>query len=408
MEQRSLKVLDSNKTFFSKLTNTLTKILIPTRIGINGMLVSAKRNNVVKAYESYKEYTKDDQKKKDALLKKYEETYTLYLEALDKYVLDSIYKKVKSGAASDMEKNALSKYYEVVRLKDSEYIEYKFRKQKYLVELDHEQVLAESKEKYANKYEQFYIEKMDSFYKGILKAYSVKLADNTKNNALDRENTFNRMFDTLDEYVKQMLILKAQKEKNEVYNEILKEYERFEVGKFDAHDILEKNITLVGISRKLFTHSLPLVVAELCYEKLLDDARSLVQDTKIAIKRENAFNTLINLIEEYNTNILSTKVYWNKPEQKDEFRKFWNEYKEICKLKSNDFIEYVKRKEILFIKNDMKNLYNVKRDYSKLIKYYKRKLLDYGAIRQVKDSCCSYGHYKKGCDSKWIFQKLSF
>lgn len=397
MEQRSLKVIDSNKTFFSKLTNTLTKILIPTRIGINGMLVSAKRNNVIKAYETYKEYTKDDQKKKETLLKKYEETYTLYLEALDKYVLDSIYKKVKSGAASDLEKSALSRYYEVVRLKDSEYIEYKFRKQKYLIELDYEQVLADSKEKYTNKYEQFYIEKMDSFYKGILKAYSVKLADNTRNNPLDKENTFSRMFDTLDEYVKQMLVLKAQKEKNDTYSEILREYERFEVGKFDAHDILEKNIELVGISRKLFTHSLPLVVAEICYEKLLEDARSLVQDTKIAVKRENAYNILINLIEVYNTNILATKVYWNNQEQKEEFKKFWNEYKEICKLKENNFIEYVKRKEILFLKNDIKNISNVKRDYSKLEKYYKRKLLDYKAIRQVKNSCTSFGCYRKIC-----------
>lgn len=395
MEQRSLKVIDSNKTFFSKITNTLTKILIPTRIGINGMLVSAKRNNAIKAYEAYKEYTKDEPKKKEALYNKYEEAYTLYLESLDKYVLDSIYKKVKNGSASDMEKNALSRYYEVVRLKDTEYIEYKFRKQKYLLEIDHEQVMADSKEKYAYKYEQFFIEKMDSFYKGILKAYSVKLADNTRNDELEKENTFSRMFETLDDYVKQMLVLKAQNEKNSEYEDILKEYERFEVGKFDSHDILEKNILLVGVSRKLFTHSLPLVVAELCYAKLLDDARSLVQDTKIAVKRENAYNILMNLIEEYNINILSTKVYWSKQEEKDEFKAFWKEYKEICKLKESNFIEYLKRKEILFIKNDIKKIYNVKRDYSRLEKYYKRKLLDYKAIRQVKDSCTSYGKYIK-------------
>ena len=395
MEQRGLKVLDSNKTFFSKLTNTITKILIPTRVGINGMLVSAKRNNVIKAYEAYKEYTKDDQKKKDALFKKYEETYTLYLEALDKYVLDSIYRKVKNGSASDAERNALSKYYEVVRLKDSEYIEYKFRKQKYLIELDYEQVLADSKEKYTSKYEEFYIEKMDSFYKGILKAYSVKLADNTRNNSLEKNITFNRMFDTLDEYMKQIVVLKAKKDEKSTYDEMLMRYERFEIGKFDVHDILEKNIELVGISRNLFTHSLPLVVAEICYEKLLDDARSLVQDTKIAVKRENAFNTLINLIEIYNTNILSTKVYWDKQDQKDEFKKFWNEYKEICKLKENNFIEYVKRKEVLFMKNELKVLSNSKKDFSQLIKYYKRKLQDYGAMRQVNNSYTSFGCYKK-------------
>ena len=44
---------NQEKTFFSKLSNTITKLLIPTKIGINGMLISIKRNNVLKAYEVY-------------------------------------------------------------------------------------------------------------------------------------------------------------------------------------------------------------------------------------------------------------------------------------------------------------------------------------------------------------------
>ena len=34
MEERSLRVVGTDKTFFNKLTNTLTKFLIPTQIGI--------------------------------------------------------------------------------------------------------------------------------------------------------------------------------------------------------------------------------------------------------------------------------------------------------------------------------------------------------------------------------------
>ena len=52
MEEKSLRVY-SDKKFFTKLTNTITKLLIPTKIGINGMLISIKRNNVLKAYENY-------------------------------------------------------------------------------------------------------------------------------------------------------------------------------------------------------------------------------------------------------------------------------------------------------------------------------------------------------------------
>ena len=53
MEERSLRITGADKTFFNKITNTLTRILIPTRIGINGMLISMKRNSMIKAFETY-------------------------------------------------------------------------------------------------------------------------------------------------------------------------------------------------------------------------------------------------------------------------------------------------------------------------------------------------------------------
>ena len=147
----------------------------------------------------------------------------------------------------------------------------------------------------------------------------------------------------------------------------------------------------------MFTHSLPLIVAIQCYEKLLKDARVLVQDTKIATKREKAYNMLINLFEDYNIKLLSTKVYWENTKDREKFKKFWNQYKEICKLKEVNFMEYVKQKEVLFIKNDIKkiNENNDKIDYSKLVKYYKRKLIDYGALRELKNSFKSQGKYIK-------------
>ena len=48
MEERGLKVLENNTTFLNKLSNTITKLLIPTKVGINGMMINIKRNNVIK------------------------------------------------------------------------------------------------------------------------------------------------------------------------------------------------------------------------------------------------------------------------------------------------------------------------------------------------------------------------
>ena len=145
MEEKSLRITGTDKTFFNKITKTLTKMLIPTKIGINGMLISIKRNSLLKAFEAYENSGENyDQEEAE---KKYNAAYETYLEALDKYVMDSIYKKVKNDTASDFEKEALSKYYEVTSLKENEFIEYKNRKQKYLLELDNEGIQLSGKEK---------------------------------------------------------------------------------------------------------------------------------------------------------------------------------------------------------------------------------------------------------------------
>ena len=142
MEQRSLRVVSTNKNFFTKLTNTISRLLIPTKLGINGIMISIKRSSLVKAFEAYKNENKDEAKKEN-LSKKYEDAYTLYLEAIDKYIMDSIYKNVKNGTATEFEKDALSNYYEVIHLKQTEYLEYKYKKQQYLLQLDYQTLKSE-------------------------------------------------------------------------------------------------------------------------------------------------------------------------------------------------------------------------------------------------------------------------
>ena len=74
MEERSLRVLRADTTFFSKISTTISKLLVPTKVGLNGMLISMKRNNVIKAYEAVKNSNEIiDSVKKEAINKKYEE-----------------------------------------------------------------------------------------------------------------------------------------------------------------------------------------------------------------------------------------------------------------------------------------------------------------------------------------------
>ena len=77
--ERGLRVLEADTKFFKKITNTIGKFLIPTKVGFNSVMISIKRNNVIKAYLNFKEDEKDEDERK-----KYEETYSLYLESIDK------------------------------------------------------------------------------------------------------------------------------------------------------------------------------------------------------------------------------------------------------------------------------------------------------------------------------------
>lgn len=398
MEQKSLRVLDTNKTFFSKITSTITKILIPTRVSINSMMISMKRNNLLKAYSNYiTAVEEDDIERKEILLKKYEDVYSLYLESIDKYIIDSVYKKVKNGTASNFEKEALSKYYLIVSLKEKQYMEYKYKKQEYLLKVDYESVTNLKKESTIEKYNKFYISKMDSLYKGLLKNYSVQLADNFSSKVEEIDNIYNKIFNTLESYISEILPIKLRLDKNNEYKKIVDDYDKYEsllVGKLDERDKIRRKMILIGISRYLFTHSLPLIAAEQCYIKLIKDTRNLIVKSEGKPRKDRTFKLLIDLIEDYNVKLLSTKVYWDKPEEREEYKKFWNQYNNIKQIK--DSKEQEKQKEILFLKNDLKKLNKSKNNYNKIIKEIKQKLVELGAMKQIKNTYkTTIGNYKK-------------
>ncbi len=372
MEQRSLRVVETDKTFFSKISSTISKILIPTRVGINGMMISIKRNSLIKAYSNYVENNTEE------LLKKYEDSYALYLEAIDKYIMDSLYKKVKNNTATSFEKDAISKYYFVVSLKNKNYLEYKYKKQEYLLRIDYETVSATKNKKFVDKYNKFYVDKMDTLYKGLLKNYSVEIADNVRK---AEDNIYDKVFKTLETYILEILPIKIE-QGDEIAKEEYEQYLHTTVGKLEQTDKIMQKVALLGVSRKVFIHSLPLVATEKCYIKLLKEIRELIINAKTEPKRENFYETLFDVIEDYNLKILSTKIYWDKPQERQEYKEFWSKYEKI-KDKQNE-------KQILFLKQDIKKL-NVNRNkYLKIIELHKKKLIKMGAIKNIAPTVKTY------------------
>ena len=390
MEQKSLKVLDTNKTFFSKITTNITKLLIPTKVSFNNIIITIKRNSVVKNYYNYK--IEINEEKKETLLQKYEDTYALYLEAIDKYILDSLYKKVKNNTASNFEKNALSKYYTIVNLKDKQYLEYKYKKQEYLLNIDYEYTSSLKKGIQIEKYNDFYVSKMDVLYKGLLKNYSIQLSSTIKN---EIDSVYDNIFSTLGKYASEILPLKI-KLNNEKDSELLtkkyEEYEQSTIGKLDEIDLIRQKMILINLSRVLFTHSMPPIVAERCYKRLIQENSTLLINSANKSKENTAYKMLIELIENYNHELLSTKIYWDKPEEREEYKEFQKQYTQIKKSQDSTADD---EKEKLIIKSYYKVLCKDSSRNDEVVHFLKQKLIKFGLIKSMKNKCISEGSFRK-------------
>lgn len=372
MEQRSLRVVETDKTFFSKLSSTISKILIPTRVGLNGVMISIKRNSLIKAYNNYLEKGTEENSKK------YEDSYALYLEAIDKYIMDSLYKKVKSNTATNFERDAIAKYYFVVSLKNKNYLEYKYKKQEYLLRIDYETVSNMKNQKVVNNYKNFYVAKMDTLYKGLLKNYSVAISDDVHQ---DSEEAYKKIFETLEKYIMEVLPIKIEFG-DDTAKEEYEEFLHTTVGKLDERDKIMQKVELLGVSRKIFIHSLPLAATERCYMYLLKQVRNIIKDSKNETKREQAYETLFEVMEDYNVKILSTKVYWDRPEERQAYKKFWEKY-EKAKDDAN-------KKQILLLKQDLKELKKLRKENIAIIELHKQKLTQMGVIKTIGTSAKTY------------------
>lgn len=372
MEQRSLRVVETDKTFFSKLSSTISKILIPTRVGLNGVMISIKRNSLIKAYNNYLEKGTEENSKK------YEDSYALYLEAIDKYIMDSLYKKVKSNTATNFERDAIAKYYFVVSLKNKNYLEYKYKKQEYLLRIDYETVSNMKNQKVVNNYKNFYVAKMDTLYKGLLKNYSVAISDDVHQ---DSEEAYKKIFDTLEKYIMEILPIKIEFG-DDTAKEEYEEFLHTTVGKLDERDKIMQKVELLGVSRKIFIHSLPLAATEKCYNQILKQVRTLIVNSRNETKREQAYETLFEVMEDYNVKILSTKVYWDRPEERQAYKKFWEKY-EKAKDDAN-------KKQILLLKQDLKELKKLRRENIAIIELHKQKLTKMGVIKTIGTSAKTY------------------
>ena len=81
---------------------------------------------------------------------------------------------------------------------------------------------------YITEREKYILTAWDNFYKGILKNYSVKLADTKKIKNNNSTDVYSNIFETLEEYVSRILPLKLQDDKNNIHEKIETDLQRLE------------------------------------------------------------------------------------------------------------------------------------------------------------------------------------
>ena len=117
MEEKSVRIYDTNTTFFRKITNTLNKLFVPTKVGINSFLISLKRNNLLKAYNMYiSSNLPKDKKENITFLKEFSSSTQKVISGFSIYYNNSIYssKSISLVTFNKLEDSKINEYIEKI------------------------------------------------------------------------------------------------------------------------------------------------------------------------------------------------------------------------------------------------------------------------------------------------------
>ena len=385
MAELQLKVVkNTDKGVFGKAINNFNKVFYTSGSGFFNILMNSKRSALLKAYTNSEDIKnmKNENKQKN-VNERYEKTYDNYLAALEKYITETIYTRVKKKVSNIKENQILSEYYEVNSLKGTEYCEYRYRIQLMLLYMDWETVISSKSDSFISKFKKFYIGVVSQLYKAMMRHYAIQITNTTD----EKEKVFNKIYNLTEEYILNFLPYLEQTEETKLVSEAYQNY----VGKIDTFarkdfNDIKRALHLLELTRRLFTYSLPTLAAEECYLSILDKARTIIANTYISADKFETYQLLLDTIESYNFNVLSQKVVWDNEDEKEKYQIFWEQFLEYKKLERIDFDEYKRLREVLFITREIKQIKKMQKDYTSLLLYYRERMRQQKGLRCFKNS----------------------
>ena len=393
MPELQLKVVkNTGDGIWDKALNNLNKVLYSSGGGLFNLVISSKRNALLRASSNYEGLTSiAKESKRNAVTEKYEKAYDNYLNVLERYIKENIYTRAQKRVSTIKENKILSEYYEVNALKGTEYCEYKYRRQMMLLAMDFENILATKSGYFLEKYEKFYVSVIEQLYKGTMRHYSIKLTNKNE----DKDSVFGKIYNLIEGYINSVLPYVEQTEDVKRYIDTYKNY----VATIDLYakkeiSALKRELYLLELGINIFSYCLPLLAAEECYLNIISKARNVIPNTYITADKFEAYELLLDAIESYYYNVLAKKTTWDDGAKKQEFLDVWDKLMEYKKLEKMDLYEYKRLREVLFVTNDIKYLKKENIPAKELLAYYRERMKQQGGLRKFKNSV-------KKVEGKW-------
>lgn len=378
-EQVQLKLAKrSEEGFFGKALSNIGKAVYSSGSSLYTILISTKRSSLLKHFASYQTAMQVvDEKKRNAIVAKYEKIYESYLTTLEKYITETIYTKMQKRASNLEEERIMASYYEINALKGVDHVEYKNRLQMLLLNMEWDSISSKAGRLY-EKYKEFYLFRMDELYKASMRHTAVLLA-NAKEGDQDK---YEQVYKLIEDYIKNILPIQEETTENK---QILEDYKKhvLTLDSFAKKDYnsLRKKLSLLSFSRILFLYSLPTVAAEQCYREVVSAARTCLANYFTDADKFESYQVLLDAMEEYHENILVKKSYWNTVQEEEAFKKFQEKWSELKKLARIDYDDFKKQREILFVRKDLEEMKQAKLDLKEVRDYYRERMLQLHALR---------------------------
>lgn len=369
---------------WGKALNNFNKVLYSSGGGLFNIVINSKRNALLRASNNYESITEvANENKRTSITEKYEKAYDNYLNALERYITESVYTRVQKKVSSIKENKLLSEYYGINSLKGTEYCEYKYRRQMMLLTMDFENILASKSGYFIEKYKKFYTNVIDQLYRGTMRHYSVKLTNKSE----DKVSVFEKMYELINSYIKCVLPYLPETEARKNILDTYKKYvETIDVYAKKEINTLKRELYLLELGINVFAYCLPTLAAEECYLNIISRARVLIPNIFITADKFEMYNLLLDAIESYNYNVQAKKTVWDNEADKQAYEAFWDKFMEYKKLERIDLNEYKKLREILFVTEEIKYLKKTNQEMKELRAYYRDRMKQLGGFRKFKNS----------------------